>query len=172
MELVKFIGKIRYEIQNSVRSSIRPFTDIKSPCGCYNWGRVITFRQHISLHKMDTKKGFLYFIWALFERSLVVWTLDIFPAFYGTRRFNTEFTRALHLSLSWDKPILSISPHPTSTRSILILSTHLRLGLPSGLFTSRFPTNNLYVLLFSPIHPACPAHLILLAVIIHSFIHT
>jgi hypothetical protein len=26
--------------------------------------------------------------------------LDSFPAFYGTRRFNTEFTRALHLFLS------------------------------------------------------------------------
>ena len=29
-------------------------------------------------------------------------------------------------------------PHPTSWRSILILSTHLRLGLPSGLFPSGF----------------------------------
>jgi hypothetical protein len=29
-------------------------------------------------------------------------------------------------------------------RSILILSTHLRLGLPSGLFPSGFPTNTLY----------------------------
>jgi hypothetical protein len=30
-------------------------------------------------------------------------------------------------------------PHPTSPRSILILSTHLCLGLPSGLFPSGFP---------------------------------
>jgi hypothetical protein len=37
---------------------------------------------------------------ALLERSLAVRTLDSFPAFYGTRRFNTEFTRALHLPLS------------------------------------------------------------------------
>jgi hypothetical protein len=47
--------------------------------------------------------------------------------------FNTEFTRALHLFQSLARPIQSTSPHPTSPRSILILSTHLRLGLPSGL---------------------------------------
>jgi hypothetical protein len=76
--------------------------------------------------------------------------LDSFPAFYGTRRFNTEFTRALQLLLSWARPIQSKSPHPTSPRSILILSTHLRFGLPSGLFLSGFPTNNLYAFLFSP----------------------
>jgi hypothetical protein len=36
-------------------------------------------------------------------------------------------------------PILG-QPNPTSWRSILILSTHLRLGLPSGLFPSGYPT--------------------------------
>jgi hypothetical protein len=35
-------------------------------------------------------------------------------------------------------------------RSILILSTHLRLGQPSGLFPSGFPINILYAFLFSP----------------------
>jgi hypothetical protein len=78
------------------------------------------------------------------EISLVVSALDSFPAFYGTRRFNTECTRALHLSLSWASPFKSTSPHPTSTRSILILYNHLRLGLPSVLFPSGFPTNNIY----------------------------
>jgi hypothetical protein len=36
------------------------------------------------------------------------------------------------LSLSWARPIQSISPHPISPRSILILSAHIHLGLPSN----------------------------------------
>ena len=67
-----------------------------------------------------------------------------FPAFHGTRRFINALTSVRHLSLSWASPIQSIYPHPTSWRSILILSTHLRLGLPSGLLSSGFPTNTLY----------------------------
>ena len=42
---------------------------------------------------------------------------------------------------------------PTSWRSILILSTHLCLGLPSCLFPSGFPTKTLYAP--SP-HPYAP----------------
>jgi hypothetical protein len=47
-----------------------------------------------------------------------------------------------------------------------MLSIHLRLGLPSGLFPSDFPTNNLYTFLFSPIRATCPAHLVFLNLII------
>ena len=85
-----------------------------------------------------------------------------FPAFHATRRFITALTSVRHLSLSWASPIQSIHPHPTSWRSILILSTHLRLGLPSGLLPSGFPSKTLYTGLFSPIRATCPAHLILL----------
>ena len=85
-----------------------------------------------------------------------------FPKFHGTRRFITVLTSVRQLSLSWASPIQSIYPHPSSWRSILILSTHLRLGLPSGLFPSGFPTKTLYTPLYSPIRATCPAHLILL----------
>jgi hypothetical protein len=67
---------------------------------------------------------------------------------------------------SWARPIRSTSPHPTSPRSILILSTHLRLGLPSGLFPSDFPTNNLYAFLFSPFRATSPDYLIVTDLII------
>ena len=85
-----------------------------------------------------------------------------FSAFYGTWRLITAFTSARHLPLYWASSIQSILSHPTSWRSILILSPHLRLGLPSGLFTSGFRTKTLYTHLFFPIRATCPAHLILL----------
>ena len=58
------------------------------------------------------------------------------------------------------------SPHPTSSISILIISSDVLLGLPSGPFPSGFPTKTLYATLFSPIHAKCNAHQILLDLII------
>jgi hypothetical protein len=53
---------------------------------------------------------------------------------------------ALQLSLFWSRSIQSTPPYTICSRFILILITHIRLGLPSGLF----PSNNLYAFLFSP----------------------
>ena len=61
----------------------------------------------------------------------------------------------------YPEPALS-SPHPTAWRSILILSSHQRLGLPSGLFPPCFPTKTLYMPLPSHKRATYPVYLILL----------
>ena len=84
------------------------------------------------------------------------------PRISRNPKFITALTSVRHRSLFWASLIQSIYPHPTSWRSILILSTHLRLGLRSGLFPSCFPTKTLYTPVSSPIRATCPTHLILL----------
>jgi hypothetical protein len=73
-----------------------------------------------------------------------------FPAFYGTRRFITAFTSARYLSLSWARLIQYIPKHTTSWMSVLI-SSHLCLGLPSGLLPLMFLHQN-------PVHTSPVPH--------------
>ena len=67
----------------------------------------------------------------LLEKLTGLQLVKKFPAFHGTRRFITALTSVRHLSLSSASPIQSIYLYPTPWRSILILSTHLRLDLPT-----------------------------------------
>lgn len=81
-----------------------------------------------------------------------------FPALYGTRMFITAMTKIRRLTVSWAR---YIQPrHLTSWISILILSIHLGLGLPSGPLSLRSPHQN-FVRNSSvsfACHRSCPSH--------------
>jgi hypothetical protein len=101
------------------------------------WGDSLPSRLHTNLEELRATQDYQ------------MWSLYIVPALYGTRRFITTFTRALHFSLPWGSPIQSTPLHTISKWSILMLSTQLRLGLLSGLLSGLF-TNSLFAGLFSP----------------------
>jgi hypothetical protein len=67
----------------------------------------------------------------------ILWKVDSHSAcqriaafFYGTLRFITLFTETRHMTFSWASRIQLAPSIPFSLRSILMLSSHLRLGLP------------------------------------------
>jgi hypothetical protein len=79
----------------------------------------------------------------------------------GSLPCSQEPTTGLH-----PEPDESNPSHPISLRFVLILSSQLRLGLPSGLFLSGLSVRILYNFLSFPMRAICPDHLILLDLIV------
>ena len=96
----------------------------------------------------------------LLEKPVVPQPVKKFPPFYLTRICITAFTRTRHLSLS-----LARSIHPISYTYVLILSSHVRHGLPSGLFPLRFSHQNVCARL-PPYVLTCITHVLFLHMII------
>ena len=149
-------------VYQSASLTIRVFHHLRNPIVAYRlqnrlpWDTSLTqnhharARAHTHTHTHTQVYYLLHTPWSrvLLEKLTGFKLVRKFPIFYGNRRFITAFTSTRHLSHSWARSIQSMPPHPTSWRFILILSSHLRLGLPSGLFPSGFPTRTMYTPLF------------------------
>jgi hypothetical protein len=72
-------------------------------------------------------------------------------SFCATRIFITFFTK----SGNWVRFIQS-TLHSVTWRCILVLSSHLLLGVPSGLLLSCILARTRYRILLSPTHATCP----------------
>jgi hypothetical protein len=102
------------------------------------------FLVHISINYLTAQSLILL------EKLTVAQLLKNYLVFCGTRSFIDVFTRTRQWFLSWAIWTQSTLPHSISQTSILIFSSHQSLGLPSGLFTSWFPTKILCTFLFQP----------------------
>jgi len=102
------------------------------------------WKHFVNMFLFEPQVNFLFFSfeaplpltpWSrVLEKMIVTQLVKKFTAFYGTRRFITVFTRLHHWSPSWTTLIQSTTSHPVSLRYILIiLPSHLCLGLPGGL---------------------------------------
>jgi hypothetical protein len=126
-----------------------------------HWKRIRFVMSHVTDDECGQWAEFIYELWLFTHgaepflrcRQLCSYSRTLQQVHYRAYK-----SPSLVPILSQINPILS---HPISLRSILVLSTHLRLSLPSGLFPSRFHANIPYAFLFSTIRVTCPAHLIL-----------
>jgi len=65
------------------------------------------------------------------------------------------------LFLFWIMPNQTMTLHPSSWKTVWILSTQQHLGLPYCIFSFRSTHQSLYTPFLSPTRATCPTHLIL-----------
>jgi len=78
----------------------------------------------------------------LLEKLIITQIAEKFHTFYGTQGFINVFTKACHWSLSWARQSQSTPSYSIFLRFILVLSSHLFLGLPKWSLLFRFSNQN------------------------------
>ena len=91
----------------------------------------------------------------LLEKLTIPQLVKKFSAFYGTPKAHYRVYKCPPPVPILSQIIPVHAPHSTCWRPILILSSHLCLGLPSDLFPSGFPIKTLYATLLSHMHATC-----------------
>ena len=99
----------------------------------------------------------------LLENLLDFQLVKKFPVFDGMQIFFTVLIATCHLLLFSATLTHSTSCQPIYLRSVLILSSHLRLNIPTGFFNLGFLIRNLYAYLLCRHVPHVPP--------ISSFLH-
>jgi hypothetical protein len=97
---------------------------------------------------------------ALLEKPPVNQLFKNSPTSFKARKLTGMLTRTRRLFLSRIRHMQFIEPHPIFLISVFILSYHLPLHLPIGLFPSSFPTKTLYAFVFT-ISATCLVHCML-----------
>jgi hypothetical protein len=87
-------------------------------------------------------------------------TREITPTYFIELQGPLPHSQKSTTRLLWASSIRCTFSHTVSRVSVLKLHSHLRLGLPSGLFPRDFPTKIMYAFLISFMRVTCPAHLI------------
>ena len=136
-------GTVHHEWRLSWSSSV-------APCSCHfltdNLHFITVLQALYSLQPLLTNKQTNKSIpWSRVPPSspAVLQLAKQFPTFNETRRFITVFTRTRRMYLSLARWVQSTPSHPIYLNSTLILSYHLKLCLPSGLFHQGFPHQSL-----------------------------
>jgi hypothetical protein len=121
-----------------------------------------------------TNLKYMYITYSLTHSMVqdIIWKADCHSAcqkilfLHGNWRLITVFTKACHWTLSWSRQIQFAPLIPISLKSILMLFSHLRLGLPVVSYLWASQPKPCKHLPHPPCMPPCPAHLILLDLII------
>jgi hypothetical protein len=99
----------------------------------------------VTVHWTLTQTLYVTIIWLLApcsgvfrEKLIIAHVIKNVVHLYGTRKFVTVFTRALHCTAALSQMNPVTPSHLVHFRSILMLPSHLRLRVPCGFFPSGF----------------------------------